>query len=44
MLLHDRTHFLGVLEDLAASSETVVRLQASTSLNKICETLTDAEI
>jgi serine/threonine-protein phosphatase 2A regulatory subunit A len=43
-LLNDKTHFLIVLEDLAASSETVVREQSAKSLNAICKVLSDAEI
>jgi len=44
MLLQDKTRFLDILEQLAASSETVVRQQAAHSLNTICSRLSDAEI
>ena len=43
-LLDDKTLFLGILEELASQSETVVREQAAKSLNKFCDKLSDAEI
>jgi hypothetical protein len=43
-LVPDNTTFLPLLEALASQSETVVREEASKSLNKICKELSDAEI
>lgn len=40
----DKTMFLDLLEQLAGANETVVRMQATDSLNKICEKLSDAEV
>ena len=43
-LISDRTVFLNQLETLAMHDETVVREQATKSLNKICESLSEHEI
>ena len=43
-ILKDKTAFLSLLEALASESETVVREQATESLNKIVLKLSDAEI
>lgn len=43
-LINDKTVFLPQLETLAMHDETVVRVEATKSLNKICETLSDSEV
>lgn len=43
-LVHDKTVFLDLLFELAKQTETVVREQATASLNTIVERLSDAEI
>ena len=43
-LVHDKTTFLPLLEKLAMQAETVVREQASTSLNLICKSLSDDQV
>ena len=43
-LISDRTVFLNQLETLAMHDETVVREQATKSLYKICESLSEHEI
>ena len=40
----DKTGFLPLLETLAKSDETVVREQATKSLTKICQNLSDEEL
>ena len=40
----DKTGFLNLLETLAKSDETVVREQATKSLTKICQNLSDEEL
>lgn len=43
-LISDKTVFLPLLKALACESETVVREKAAESLNKICESLSDADV